>query len=174
MMSARRHFLRGTPPCFCVCRGNKRVTDRNFVCRGNKGLRNEVNWSDKKTGISPSPWHRGCAGIVELTGRPRIPLERRSGQECRNNWIWEIFGAGRDPRRVVREKCSRKHEAFSHLIASLSTVLCSTGTILRRKGNGDRSQMQRVKNSKLGERRERPRFPTHCKCLSGTYLRPST
>jgi len=137
-------FLRGYTPYFCVCRGNKRVTDKDFVCRGNKGLRNEVNWSDKKTGISPSPWHHGCAGIVELIERPRIPLERRSGQECRNNWICENFGAGRDPRpsaklrasRVERENSPRKHEAFSHLIASLSTVLCSTGTILGRKGNG--------------------------------------
>ena len=140
----RADIFRGVyPPCFCVCRGNKRVTDRNFVCRGNKGLRNELNWSDKKTGISPSPWHHGCAGIVELTERPRIPLERRSGQECRNNWIWENLGAGRDPRpsaklrarRVERENSPRKHEAFSQIIASLSTVLCSTGTILRRKSN---------------------------------------
>jgi hypothetical protein len=30
-----------------------------------------------------------------------------------------------------------KHEEFSQIIASLSTVLCSTGTILRRKGNGN-------------------------------------
>jgi hypothetical protein len=38
--------------------------------------------------------------------------------------------------RAEREKCRHEHERFSQIIASLPTVLCSTGTILRRKGNG--------------------------------------
>jgi hypothetical protein len=38
-MSARRHFWRGTPPCFCVCRGNIRLTAKCRVSRGIVGLR---------------------------------------------------------------------------------------------------------------------------------------
>jgi hypothetical protein len=37
---------------------------------------------------------------------------------------------------VERENSPREHKEFSQIIANLSTVLCSTGTILRRKGNG--------------------------------------
>ena len=73
-------FHRGYTPCFCVCRGNKGVAGRDFVCRGNKRLGNDANWSDKETGISPHPGYPGSAGIIRLTGGPRIRLERRSGQ----------------------------------------------------------------------------------------------
>ncbi len=37
---------------------------------------------------------------------------------------------------MERETRPREHEGFSQIIVSLLTVLCSTGTILRRKGNG--------------------------------------
>ena len=37
--------------------------------------------------------------------------------------------------REERENCPRDHEGFSQVIASLLIVLCSTGTILGRKGN---------------------------------------
>src|ERR1700690_1122644 len=33
------HTREGVPPCFCVCRGNKGVTDEWTLRRGNKGLR---------------------------------------------------------------------------------------------------------------------------------------
>ena len=33
-------------------------------------------------------------------------------------------------------------KTFSQIIASLSTVLCSTGTILRRKGNREKSRVK--------------------------------
>ena len=39
-------------------------------------------------------------------------------------------------RRMKRENSPREHEELSHFIASSSTVFYSTGTILRRKGNG--------------------------------------
>jgi len=44
-MSARRHFSRGTLPCFCVSRGNKEVADEMFVCWGKKRLRRKSAWS---------------------------------------------------------------------------------------------------------------------------------
>jgi hypothetical protein len=37
---------------------------------------------------------------------------------------------------VETERCPCKHRGWYQIIASLSTVFCSTGTILRRKGNG--------------------------------------
>jgi hypothetical protein len=46
-------------------------------------------------------------------------------------------------REVETEKCPRNHEAFSQIIASLSTVSCSTGTILRRKSNGSGLEVKR-------------------------------
>src|SRR5579859_8153374 len=90
-MSARRHFSRGIPPCFCVSRGNKGVASEARVYRGNKRVRSGATWS------------------VQMRG-------------------------------VEAKKCPRNHKTFSQSIANLSTVLCSTGTILRRKGNGARSQ----------------------------------
>ena len=115
-------------PCFCVCRGNKRVTDRGFVCRGNKRLRNQANWSDKETGTSPTPAYPVCAGTIGLMGEPR---------KCGNDWTWGIFGGGRETRMVERENSPREHKGLSQIMASLLTVLCSTGTILPRKGNGE-------------------------------------
>jgi hypothetical protein len=117
----------GVLPCFCVCRGNKRVACRNLVSRENKRLRNQANWSDKKTGTPPAPGYPVCAGMVGLT---------RGARKCGNDWTWEIFGEGEETRRVERENSPREHEALSQFIATSSTVLCSTGTILRRKGNG--------------------------------------
>ena len=38
---------------------------------------------------------------------------------------------------MERGNSPREHGEFSQIMASLSTVLCSTGTILRRKGNGN-------------------------------------
>ena len=62
-----------------------------------------------------------CAGIIGLRG---------------------IYGICKDGRRVSEETSPRKHGTSSHSIASLSTVLCSTGTILRRKGNGRESNIE--------------------------------
>ena len=148
-------FHMGYTPCFCVWRGNKRVTDRDLVWRGIKRLRNEPNWSDKKTGISPTPGYRGCAGIIGLTGEAR---------KCGNDWTWWIFEGGMEGLGVERENSPREHKGFSQIIASLSTVLCSTGTILRRKGNGKR------RNGKVDSRQStvqseenatpRPRYQT--------------
>src|SRR5258708_33495080 len=42
-------------------------------------------------------------------------------------------------RRVERENCPRDHRELSQDIASISTVFCSTGTILWGKGYGARS-----------------------------------
>jgi|SRR5579859_375676 len=97
-MSARRHFSRGIPPCFCVSRGNKGVASEARVYRGNKRVRSGATWS------------------VQMRG-------------------------------VEAKKCPRNHKTFSQIIANLSTVLCSTGTILRRKGYGRESKAQRVKEN---------------------------
>jgi hypothetical protein len=40
------------------------------------------------------------------------------------------------PREPIAQAAQGKHGQFSHVIASSSTVFCSTGTILRRNGNG--------------------------------------
>jgi hypothetical protein len=40
-------------------------------------------------------------------------------------------------RRGKREKRPREHGSFSQNMHTVTTVFCSTGTILRRKGNGD-------------------------------------
>jgi hypothetical protein len=107
-------FHVGHTPCFCVSRGNKR-------------LRSAASWSDKETGTSPTPRYPVCAGMIGVTGAPR---------KCGNDWTCGIFGVGREARRLERENSPREHKEFSHVIASSSTVFCSTGTILRRKGNG--------------------------------------
>jgi len=62
---------------------------------------------------------------------------REEPRKCGNDWTWGIFAGGRNGRRVKRETRPREHEGFSQIIASLSIVFCSTGTILRRKGNGE-------------------------------------
>jgi len=54
----------------------------------------------------------------------------------------------RKRRRVKTDQSPREHEGFSHVIAISSTVLCSTGTILRRKGNGRGDEFE-VKSRKL-------------------------
>ena len=100
-MSARRHFWRGTPPCFCVSRGNKGVASEARVRRGNKRVRSGATWSVQLRG-------------VETEKCPRNPFDWAQGN----------------------------HETCSQIIASLSTVLCSTGTILRRKGNGSESEIE--------------------------------
>jgi hypothetical protein len=46
---------------------------------------------------------------------------------------------------VERENSPREHGESSHIIASLLTVLCSTGTILRRKSNGRGSKVENQK-----------------------------
>jgi len=72
----------------------------------------------KKPVYPPTPGYRVCAGIVGLGGG---------------------FAGSREGRGREREKCPRDHRQLSQDVASLSIVLCSTGTILYGKGYGARS-----------------------------------
>jgi hypothetical protein len=83
--------------------------------------------------------------MIGLAGGPR---------KCGNDWTWGIFGGDKDRRRVEREKCPREHRKFSQIIASLSIVLCSTGAILRRKGNGDGSEVESSNGRRVRERKK--------------------
>jgi hypothetical protein len=56
-------------------------------------------------------------------------------------------------RRMSRDQSPREHEKYSYVIVSLSIVFCSTGTILRRKGNGRRQ----VRGEKLKVQSSKPR-----------------
>jgi len=64
---------------------------------------------------------------------------------------------------VERESSPREHKGFFQIIASSATVLCSTGTILRRKGNGWSSEAVDWKLSvecrRFEERGKRPVCP---------------
>jgi hypothetical protein len=51
------------------------------------------------------------------------------------------FGSAQG-RRCVEKALSREHKVLSHIIASLSTVLCSTGTILRRKSKVQKLELR--------------------------------
>jgi hypothetical protein len=83
--------------------------------------------------------------MIGLTREPR---------KCGNDWTWGIFGGGRDRRRVEREDSPREHKGVSQIIASLSTVLRSTGTILRRKGNGDGLEVESSNGRRVRERKK--------------------
>jgi hypothetical protein len=70
-----------------------------------------------------------CRGNNEVAGEAIVC---RGKKRLRRKSAW---GVG--TRRVEGESCPREHTSRSQIIANLSTVLCSTGTILRRKGNGN-------------------------------------
>src|SRR5437899_6183612 len=116
-MSARRHFSRGTPPCFCVCRGNIRLTAKWRVSRGIVGLRRILAGSKERR---PSALLRASTKKTEIS--------------------------------------PRQHAQFSYVIASSSTVFCSTGTILRRKGNGSQQEcrMGKIKTRTLENHEDAP------------------
>jgi hypothetical protein len=73
-------------------------------------------------------------------------------------------------RGVKTEESPREHEGFSHFIASSSTVFCSTGTILRRKGNGDGQKHGRVKTRTLENHEDAAPKPVPTVSLSATRL----
>jgi hypothetical protein len=74
-----------------------------------------------------------------------------------------VVGIGKDC-RVKTEDSPREHEEFSHVIASSATVFYSTGTILRRKGNGNGSKFEvksrKFKGSKSSTEEHTTLFPT--------------
>ena len=72
----------------------------------------------RKPVYPPTPGYPVCAGIAALS---------------------RAFDGSMEGRRVERENCPREHRELSQDIASLSTVFCSTGTILYGKRYGPRS-----------------------------------
>ena len=90
----------GIPPCFCVSRESKRVTGRDLAWRGIKRLRNEANWSDKKTGRSPLPRYRVSAGVIGLAGGARTFAEDAL---CKSAGRIGLSGLGQRNRRIGEE-----------------------------------------------------------------------
>ena len=71
-------------------------------------------------------------GILKVIAMIRVS---RGLRKCGNDWTYGVLIGGRRGRRVKGEKCVPEHKLLFQVIDILSTVLCSTGTILRRKGN---------------------------------------